>query len=103
MNTAVTPVNGSAPLQFHWDADNEIDQYYSFLHFNEVEKLAENETRAFNIIVNEKFRFGPVIPTYQKTNTIFSVTPFNGATRYQVSLSKTDNSTLPPILNAYDL
>ncbi|PNX55272.1 leucine-rich repeat receptor-like protein kinase at2g19210-like protein, partial [Trifolium pratense] len=52
MRTAATPVNVSAPVQIFFDAENVNEQYYAYLHFNEVEKLAENETRIFNITVN---------------------------------------------------
>ncbi|WJX86284.1 hypothetical protein P8452_68613 [Trifolium repens] len=105
MSTAVTPVDASAPLQFHWDADNENDQYYLYLHFSEVQKRARqlNETREFNITVNNKFWYGPVVPGYQSSYTVFSTTPLIGAKRYQISLSKTGDSTLPPILNAIEI
>jgi hypothetical protein len=103
MSTAATPVNGSAPLQLYWNANNVNDQYYLYLHFNEVEKLAANETRAFNITVNGDFLYGLEIPIYQKASTIFSKTPLTGATSYELSLTKTQNSTLPPILNAIEV
>jgi len=103
MSTAVTSLNASAPLQFHWDADNENDQYYSYLLFNEVEKLAENETRAFIITVNRDLLYGPLIPKYQKVTTVYCRKPSTRAKRYQISLSKTENSTLPPILNAFEI
>ncbi|CAJ2663785.1 unnamed protein product [Trifolium pratense] len=105
MSTAVTSVNASAPLQFYWDSDDVNDQYYLYLYFNEVEELAASETRAFNITVNEKFWYGPVIPTYRAAYTVYSnsATPLTGAARYQVSLSKTENSSLPPILNAVEI
>ncbi|KEH18245.1 LRR receptor-like kinase plant-like protein [Medicago truncatula] len=103
MSTAVTPLNASAPLQFEWGTDNVNDQYYTYFHFNEVEKLAENETRAFNLSVNGNHRHGPVIPGYRETYTIFSPTPLTGAKSYQISLTKTENSTLPPILNAFEI
>jgi hypothetical protein len=103
MSTAGTPVNVSAPLQLLWNADNVNDQYYLYLHFNEVEELAANETRAFNITVNGDFLYGLEIPIYQKASTIFSKTPLTGATSYELSLTKTQNSTLPPILNAIEV
>jgi len=103
MSTAATPVNASAPMQFHWSVDNENDQYYAYFHFNEVEKLAENETRSFNITVNGDFLFGPEIPVHQAVDTVVSTKPLTGATRYLFSLLKTENSTLPPILNAYEV
>ncbi|CAJ2663782.1 unnamed protein product [Trifolium pratense] len=103
MRTAATPVNASAPLLFHWNADNVTDQYYLYLHFNEVEDLTQNETRAFNITVNGEFFYGPMIPGYQVTDTVISSAPLTGAARYLISLSKTENSTLPPILNAVEI
>ena len=99
MSSAATPVNASAPLQFHWNSDNVNDQYYLYMHFREVEELAANETRAFNFSVNDKFQYGPVTPY----TTIFSRKPMTGAKRYQVSLSKIENSTLPPIINAFEV
>jgi len=102
MSTAATPVNASAPMQFQWSADNVNEQYYAYFHFNEVEKLSENETRAFNITVNGGFLYGPDIPVYRSVDTIVS-TILTGATRYLFSLFKTENSTLPPILNGYEV
>ncbi|XP_039684685.1 putative leucine-rich repeat receptor-like serine/threonine-protein kinase At2g19230 [Medicago truncatula] len=98
MTTAATPVNASAPLQFHWYADSVNDQYYLYLYFNEVEKLAGNKTRAFNITLNDEFWYEPVVPA-----VIYTTTHMTGAKRYQFSLIKTENSTLPPILNAYEV
>ncbi|XP_061356605.1 probable LRR receptor-like serine/threonine-protein kinase At1g05700 [Gastrolobium bilobum] len=103
MSTAITPDNASAPLKFYWDPNNVNDQYYIYMHFNEVEKLAANETRAFNITMNGKFFYGPVVPAYQTTNTIYSISALAGATRYEFSLFQTETSTLPPIINALEI
>jgi hypothetical protein len=70
MSTAVTPVNESVPLKFHSDADNVNDQYYFYMYYYEVEELAANETRKFNITVNDKFWYGPKRPP----NTLCSQT-----------------------------
>jgi len=103
MRTAVTPVNASAPLQFHWDVDNVNEQYYKYMHFNEVEKLTGNETRAFDMTVNGGNLYGPQIPEYQNAKTVFSTRPLTGAKRYLISLFKTESSTLSPILNAIEV
>ncbi|XP_024627941.1 probable LRR receptor-like serine/threonine-protein kinase At1g05700 isoform X2 [Medicago truncatula] len=102
MSTAVTPVNASAPLQFHWDADNVNDQFHFYLYFNEVEKLAGNETREPNITINDNVLKGD-FNKFLKVRTVAGATPLTGATRYQISLSRTQNSTLPPILNAFEI
>lgn len=105
LSTAITPVNDSAPLQFQWYPEYVNEQYYLYLHFHEVEKqaLALNETREFNIIVNGKFWYGPVALEYRYPFTIFSKIPLPRAKTYLISLSKTENSTLPPILNAIEV
>ncbi|XP_045808233.1 probable LRR receptor-like serine/threonine-protein kinase At1g05700 [Trifolium pratense] len=103
MRTAVTPVNDSAPVKFSFDAENVNEQYYAYLHFNEVEKLAENETRAFNITVNGELLADLEVPIYQSADTRYSTTPLTGARKYIFTLSKTENSTLPPILNGVEV
>jgi len=101
MSTAVTPLNASAPLQIQWNADNVNDQFHVFLHFNEVEKLTRNETREINI--TSKTRVNEYdIHIYRKESTYWK-RYFTGATRYHISLTKTENSTLPPILNAFEI
>ena len=61
MDTVVTPTDANAAsLDFYWDADNATDQYYFYMHFLEVQKLAANETRAFNIFLNGKYWYGAV-------------------------------------------
>jgi hypothetical protein len=103
MKTAATPVNESAPLQFYFNADTVNQQIYTYLHFNEVEKLAENETRAFNIKVNGELLYDLVVPVYRSADTIFSPIPLTGATKYIFTLTKTENSTHPPILNGVEV
>ncbi|XP_050874077.1 probable LRR receptor-like serine/threonine-protein kinase At1g05700 [Lathyrus oleraceus] len=102
MSTAVTPFNASAPIQLFWDSDDVNDQYYFYMYFNEVEKLAENETREFNIMMNGELMYGPEIPPYRSVDPIISTSALTGAKRYTFSLEKTENSTLPPILNAME-
>ncbi|PNX65523.1 leucine-rich repeat receptor-like protein kinase at2g19210-like, partial [Trifolium pratense] len=65
MSSAVTPVNASAPLELEWEVDNVNDQYYFYFYFYEVEELAANETRIFNIIQNDELWFGPLTPLTQ--------------------------------------
>jgi hypothetical protein len=103
MSTAVTPVNPESSIDIIWKSHNKYDQYYLYMHFSEVEKLAENEAREFNIKVNGKFWHGPVRPVYQEVTTVSSPSALTGAKRYEISLSKTETSTLPPILNAFEI
>ena len=106
MLTAATPTNPSASfnfLSFPLVNANVNEQYYVFMHFHEVEKLAANETRAFNVTVNGKHWYGPIEPPYGKTTTIFSPSALSEATAYLFSLVRTEASTLPPIINAVEV
>ncbi|CAJ1951039.1 unnamed protein product [Sphenostylis stenocarpa] len=103
MSTAATPISASVPFEFYWYSDNVNENFYIYMHFNEVEMLANSRTRTFNIFLNDKLFYGPVAPEYQTTSTIFSKEATTGFTRYILSLVKTETSTLPPIINAVEI
>ena len=94
MSTAATPINDSAPLVFHWNPEDATSKYYIYMHFAEVVKLKANQSRSFNGILNE----------YLWTFTLYSkyALPSTGG-KYVFSLVKTENSTLPPIINAIEV
>ncbi|XP_019455620.1 PREDICTED: probable LRR receptor-like serine/threonine-protein kinase At1g05700 isoform X2 [Lupinus angustifolius] len=103
MSTAATPINPSAPLTLSWHANNENIQFKLYVHFNEVQTLQPDETRSFNITLNDKYWYGSMVPSYQNVSTIYSPLTLSGVTEYQLSLSKTETSTLPPIINAIEI
>ncbi|KAF7843436.1 LRR receptor-like serine/threonine-protein kinase IOS1 [Senna tora] len=103
LSTAATPVNDTASFDFYWDSDTTNDQYYVYLHFNEVELLAQNDTRSFDVFLNGKNWYGPLSPGYQMPNTLYTSSALSGEKRYLFSLSRTESSTLPPILNALEV
>ncbi|KAJ7963127.1 protein kinase family protein [Quillaja saponaria] len=103
MSTAATPVDPEASLDLFWEPDDATsDQYYVYMHFAELQVLAANETRAFNVSLNGKYWYGPLVPKYLSTTTIFSPSVLSGG-MYQFSLFMTENSTLPPIMNAIEI
>ncbi|GLT64162.1 hypothetical protein SLA2020_366710 [Shorea laevis] len=104
MSTAATPANAnSTSLDFFWDVPaNDASGYYVYMHFAEVEKLHGGQYRAFNIYVNGEYLAGPVVPYYLHTSVAFSPSAIIGG-KYQFSLKKIENSTLPPIINALRL
>ncbi|KAB1218467.1 hypothetical protein CJ030_MR3G026347 [Morella rubra] len=103
MGTAATPINDTAPIQFSWDSDSTTSEYYIYMHFAEVVNLEANQSRSFNVSVNNKFWYGPLAPNYLYTNTLYSKGALKGENRYEFSIFKTENSTLPPILNAMEI
>ncbi|XP_062155806.1 LRR receptor-like serine/threonine-protein kinase IOS1 isoform X2 [Alnus glutinosa] len=103
MSTAVTPINGSAPLEFNWDSDAKTTEYYIYIHFAEIVKLEANQSRSFNITLNGKYWYGPLVPDYLSTTTLYSPSAITGSKKYEFSIFKTETSTLPPILNAIEI
>ncbi|XP_062156473.1 LRR receptor-like serine/threonine-protein kinase IOS1 isoform X2 [Alnus glutinosa] len=103
MSTAVTPSNGSAPLAFYWTSDAATTEYYVYLHFAEVVKLEANQSRSFNLTLNGKYWYGPLVPDYLSTTTLYSPSAITGSKRYEFSIFKTETSTLPPLINAIEI
>ncbi|XVE51996.1 hypothetical protein DITRI_Ditri02bG0084800 [Diplodiscus trichospermus] len=102
MRTAATPRNASQPLDFFFDFANPISRFYVYMHFVEFEKLQANQSREFDIYLNGELWFGPFSPIYLHESVIYSVTSLKAGTN-QFSFNKTQNSTLPPILNAIEV
>ncbi|KAM7468972.1 hypothetical protein LguiA_007155 [Lonicera macranthoides] len=105
MKTAIMPQNASDSLQFYWKPENTTDQFYIYMHFAEVEALQPNQSRSFNIYLNGKLWYGPFSPRNLSTITIYSVTPTscNGNFVCRLTINRTNNSNLPPIINALEL
>ena len=102
MATAVKPMN-NVSLDFEVDIVDPILQCYIYLHFVELDKLQENEYREFNINLNGKpWLEASVVPNYLYSTTIYSTVPVRGP-KLKFSINKTENSTLPPILNAMEV
>ncbi|KAG2722808.1 hypothetical protein I3760_02G143700, partial [Carya illinoinensis] len=102
MSTAATPINESAPMEISWEADDPNTQFYIFMHFSEVVKLEPNQSRSFNITLNGKYLYGPLVPVYLSTLTLYSTSAMTGG-KYVFSIFKAENSTLPPIVNAIEI
>ncbi|MED6146636.1 hypothetical protein PIB30_036426 [Stylosanthes scabra] len=103
MSSAATPINSSASLDIKWDADAVTDNFYFYLHFNEIQELKANETRSINIILNGKRIYGPFTPEYRYTTTVYTDPPYNGFKTHRLSILRSDLSTLPPIINAIEI
>jgi len=103
MSTAVTPANGSAPLVISWEPDDESEQFYVYMHFTEIQVLSTNQTREFNIRGNgESGSFQNFSPRYLSVNTVYTTSAIRGKV-ITYSLERTENSTLPPIINAIEI
>ena len=104
MSTAVTPANGSAPLVISWEPEDVTEEFYVYMHFTEIQVLTTNQTRQFNITKNgdSGWGFQNLSPRYNSVNTIYTPSSISGKV-ITYSLERTQNSTLPPIINAIEI
>ncbi|KAL5576846.1 hypothetical protein UlMin_018545 [Ulmus minor] len=104
MSTAGTPKNENSSMDLNWVSSDSTAQYFVYLHFAELQNLTRNQYRAFNITLNGKsVSTTPKVPIYLVSTTVYSTFSFSGETNYTLSLTKLENSTLPPILSAFEL
>lgn len=102
MSTASTSKDASTTLEISWDTIDS-SQYFVIMHFAELEIPQVNQTREFTIWHNGNFYFGPIIPEYLSTMTFLSPKPLKVASSHFLAFIPTENSTLPPIINAFEL
>ncbi|KAJ4717965.1 protein kinase family protein [Melia azedarach] len=101
--TAVIPANGGNSLQFRWEPRDPSFQYYAYFYFAEIEHLQTNQTRELCIYLNGRKWYGPLVLSYLYETPILSNSPMPYEENFEFSINKTENSTLPPILNALEI
>ncbi|XP_010483608.1 PREDICTED: probable LRR receptor-like serine/threonine-protein kinase At5g59680 isoform X2 [Camelina sativa] len=103
--TAAIPTDATEPWTYEWsNSDNPSASYYLYAHFAEIQDLQANDTRQFNILFNGQQYDGPLIPKKLEMTTIVNSSPRTcdgGECSFQ--LTRTDRSTLPPLLNALEV
>ncbi|OWM62565.1 hypothetical protein CDL15_Pgr000051 [Punica granatum] len=102
IHSAARPKNGTGSLELQWTSSDENDQFFIFLYFAEVEALQKNQSRKFNVSWNGSQLFGPFTPRYLYATTLANPKALVGK-NHRISIDKTDDSTLPPILNAVEI
>ncbi|OWM84447.1 hypothetical protein CDL15_Pgr000886 [Punica granatum] len=102
IHSAARPKNGTGSLELQWTSSDENDQFFIFLYFAEVEALQKNQSRKFNVSWNGSQLFGPFTPRYLYATTLANPKALVGK-NHRISVDKTDDSTLPPILNAVEI
>uniref|UniRef100_A0ACD5TER0 Uncharacterized protein n=1 Tax=Avena sativa TaxID=4498 RepID=A0ACD5TER0_AVESA len=108
MQTAVTPINASKPIEFSWDAEptakDPAPGYICILHLSELQLLPPGAARQFFLTINGLLWYARGFsPQYLFANAVFNSNANYGFHQYNVSLNATPNSTLPPILNALEI
>ncbi|VVA12123.1 Hypothetical predicted protein [Prunus dulcis] len=101
MSTAVATKNASDPLYVYLDAFDNNPEYHVYLHFAEIQKLpSHQQPRNLYIVLNGRPQEPSFVLPYLSTYTLHTTWP--STIFSSMSILKTDNSTLPPILNAYE-
>ena len=101
METAVKPVNGTS-LDFYLEGIDSTQQFYLYFHFAELEEVQAGQIRQFTISLNNRTIFGPIEPKYMASQTNFTQSSLSWS-RMNFSLAQTNQSTLPPIMNALEI
>lgn len=103
MSTAATPLNANETLNITWTTESSTTQFYTYMHFAELQTLRDNDTREFNVTLNGKETYGPYSPKLLKTESIVDLRPEQcDEGRCILQFVKTLQSTLPPLLNAIE-
>ncbi|KAF7843440.1 LRR receptor-like serine/threonine-protein kinase IOS1 [Senna tora] len=99
MRTAATPANGSDSI--YLKLGYIASTYLLYLYFTEVQKLKENQTRQFDIIFNGVPQYSSVQSDYLEPWSYPYENNASGA--LDILITRTNKSTLPPILNAVEI
>ncbi|CAH8282892.1 unnamed protein product [Eruca vesicaria subsp. sativa] len=104
MASASTPISAFAPWNFTWSLSPSTTQFYIYMHFAEIKTLQANETREFNVLVNGITTNERFSPTKLAIQTIYFSKPQECEEGIcLVELLRTSNSTLPPLMNAFEI
>lgn len=98
MQTAVTTSSVQVPLIINWRS-NKRTKYYFILYFYEIQTQLTG-VREFDVFINGARAFTEPIILH---SWAWSAHWWSGFTEYNVSVEATSNSTLPPLLNAFEV
>ncbi|GKV45451.1 hypothetical protein SLEP1_g52527 [Rubroshorea leprosula] len=100
MMTAVTPADASKTLDFYLDTPKSDDKFYAYMYFAEFEA---NVSRVMNVYHNGLHKYGPFTPRYLNATTLFTPKAWEVGQYAFFSISRAEGSTLPPIINAFEI
>ncbi|XP_031490693.1 senescence-induced receptor-like serine/threonine-protein kinase isoform X2 [Nymphaea colorata] len=96
-----TAVTSTSDIKVEWHAEPD-STYHFFMHFVELVRLPDNQTRSMMIKKNGGYFFGPLSLKYLVTRIVYS-TSITGANHYSFSISVPTSSTQGPILNGFQV
>ncbi|VVA20787.1 PREDICTED: probable LRR receptor [Prunus dulcis] len=72
------------------------------MYFSEVTELDSTQTRSFEIYIDGKSHFDPIVPAYGSVVEM-SITNISASSNTSFSLVATSDSTLPPLINVMEV
>ncbi|KAK3135390.1 hypothetical protein QOZ80_5BG0418320 [Eleusine coracana subsp. coracana] len=103
LQTAITPRIAPYNIQFEWCLSaNPSSGCIHVFYFSELESLPSKAVRQFYININDNPPGEGYTPPYLYSGAVFNTYPYRGYTKYTVMINATANSTLPPIINAFE-
>ncbi|CAN7108960.1 unnamed protein product [Brassica rapa subsp. narinosa] len=102
IKTAASPKSEEEPMELSWTSDDTNATFYAYLYFAELETLKANESRKMKISWNgSPFSEDSFISPFEYSTTLSASRTFTSD--HLISLQKTEDSTLPPMLNAIEI
>ncbi|CAI8594646.1 unnamed protein product [Vicia faba] len=102
IRTCSTPKNENDSLEFSWTSNDPNTKFYVYLYFAEVERLQRTQLRKFSVSWNGSPLSTSLVPKYWQATTLFNSKSLV-ADEHRISIQRTEDSTLPPILNAVEI
>ncbi|KAJ1689475.1 hypothetical protein LUZ63_013630 [Rhynchospora breviuscula] len=105
LQTALTPVSSQNLTTVSYDdPSNNLNfrAYYAILHMTELQELSENQSRQYDIYLNDEISEPAFMPKYCKADHRY-VYGYETSSHNVITLVKLHNSTLPPILNGMEV
>jgi len=104
MQTAINSHNASDNIILGWSLtpDPPPPGCIFILYFSEIEPLPDKAVRQFYTKINDEVG-QDYTPRYLQSGAIFNKNPQRGNGQYTATIKATASSTLPPIINAYEL
>ncbi|KAJ3678973.1 hypothetical protein LUZ61_021137 [Rhynchospora tenuis] len=101
MQTAAITSSPKQSLNISWHSNDNSTEFIAILHIGEIQNIPSTDMREFDILINGILVANDIVPIKLSGGiVIYGIRSF---TSYKISLKATSNSTLPPLLNGFEL
>lgn len=105
LQTAVTPISSRNLTTVSYDPPSNyasFNGYYAVLHMVELQNLSFDQSRQYDIYINDQRWYNGGEPSYLEVGYVYDQKPLLYS-HYVFDLVQLSNSTLPPILNGMEV